>query len=805
MTIRSVPETTAATPDTGSISGGPPADDAAGPAQSPSPTLPQLGEEVSNSIQKDGISFIFESRSLSAVIRFVYTPIEGNFSDIEVEINNAEAINFAENGGVSIEMGGRIWSAADEEVERHFVSCEQIGESVEARWQWKHGEELADFLYRISLRGKTLIVELEGGNGKAAGVDLGYVSGAVHPRVVQVPYFCLGDDSPQILATSGVFVSSYLDWLDSSASEFYAPLADDSAHEIRLGGGCRYHPASNKRRHLLRERWLLTASRQFEEVIAPLPTVSPTGSGTSLPENADLDGSLRDLLWYQISALAATEEAYVEVYEQLRSFKEWGLDDLLVVHPTDVWEEAGGRTSLSATGSESKGGDDALAEYLEAVQDLGYDCTLPVAYTDISPEDTCWDPRLVALGPDGEHLASGQGRFVLKSSLAEETANEHLPGLLERFELAGVLLQGHAESAPSARVDYDGAVTEMGRFAGTLRQQRELLTTVRSLAAKASRIAVANGGNHWMFSGLMAAFLAPLKGPTPSRGPLLVDYDLRNMHSAHIAAGVGSTSEFFGTDMPAVGELTSRSPWLDRYIAATLAFGHAGVLPEIDTWGMPAAAKTYYLLKRIQTLYLGQAVESILYHRDGSLLETTEAVVAGVHEDSQLQITYANELRLCVNGSSTREWKIEHEGTSYLLPPASFVAHGPDGTLVYSADTGAGRVDFAECADYFYCDTRGAQMNLGPLTLTGAAMVKGQDWQIDVYPIDCEGEISLEPSKFWPDRKVPRLRILAFHEGEDDPQVLVANVSTETVSLEPLEGICKFRITLPEWMVEPGQ
>ena len=69
---------------------------------------PTVGEEVETSIRKEGISYVFESRSVSAVVNFVYTPIDGTFSDIELEINNSEPINPADGGGISVEMGGSI-------------------------------------------------------------------------------------------------------------------------------------------------------------------------------------------------------------------------------------------------------------------------------------------------------------------------------------------------------------------------------------------------------------------------------------------------------------------------------------------------------------------------------------------------------------------------------------------------------------------------------------------------------------------------------------------------------------------------
>jgi hypothetical protein len=751
-----------------------------------------VAEEISNSVEKDGISFIFETRSLSAVVRYVYTPIEGNLSDIEVEINNSEAIKFAEGGGITIEMGGKIWSADDEEVERHFVSCELVGDCIEARWHWKHGEGLADFLYRIRIHQKSLIVELEGGNGKATGVDLGYVSGAVHPRVIQVPYFSFGDESPLLLATSGAFVSSMLDWTETSAAELYAPPAHDSSHEIRLGGGCRYHPASDGRRRALRERWILTVSRQFEEVLPTIPVGQrPSGS-------AELD----DLLWYQVPALPPSEEAYVDVYEQLRSFKQWGLEQLLVNHPADVWEDGLG-TSLS--GAEAKGGDDALLEYLEAVEDLGYRYTLPSGYTEVSSETEGWDKSKAGLGSDGNPIARGGNRYLLKPSTANDTAKTHLPTLFQRFEGAGAFINGHAATPPSSRIDFDPDSPDSASFSKSLDLERHLLEVLQEIAGNSSRLIVGEGGSHWMYAGLLSGYLAGLSGPNPHRIPLLLDFDLKLLHGAHVNAGVGATGRFFGKHEPPVGERTSRSPWLDRYIATTVAYGHAGVLPEIEDWGFAAAMKTYYLLLKLQSRYMKTEVQSVLYHRDGSLLEVAEAVVSGVYEDSQVEVLYRNGLRVCVNGSWSNDWIVEHETREYRLPPASFLAHSPDGLLVYSADAGKGRMDYADCGDYFYCDTRGERTSLGPVSLSGAAAVKTEAWQIDVYPIECEGDIEIRPGNLWPDRRMPRLRILAFQEDEDHPQVIAANVSAESVSLEPREGICKFRITLPEWMVEPGK
>ena len=109
-----------------------------------------------------------------------------------------------------------------------------------------------------------------------------------------------------------------------------------------------------------------------------------------------------------------------------------------------------------------------------------------------------------------------------------------------------------------------------------------------------------------------------------------------------------------------------------------------------------------------------------------------------------------------------------------------------------------------QCDDYLYCDTRGERLNVGPITVRGAAVVTTHDWQIDVYPIDTTEPIELEPATIWPDRRLPPLRVLAFRDDADEPDVESASVSGSTISLRPQDDVYRYRITLPEWMVEPG-
>lgn len=775
---------------------------------------PQAGEDVTNTIQKDGISFILEARSLTAVVRYIYTPIEGNLADIEVEINKAEPIKISESGGVTVEMEGQVWSADDEDVQRHFVSCEQVGEWIEARWRWRRGDELADFLYRIGISGKTLVVDIEGGNGKATGVDLGYVSGAAHPRLIEIPFLSFGDTSPRILSAAGMFVSSFVDWCSSDASALYGPETTD--HEtIRLNGGCRYEPTSAGTRRQLRERWLLTVARQVEEVMPVVQTAGPA------PDRE----ALRDLIWYQVRGLVPAEEAYVEAYEKLRLFRQLGMTDLLLLHPDGTWRDSEGGAALSLEGAEAKGGTDALEEYLDAVQDLGYPFALYSSYRDISPLDPVWSADAASLNASGGPASGSPGRYLLKPTVAEAVATEHVKAVAQRYGNTFALLGHHAATPPWDRLDCDARLPAPASFRSTLAGERAMMASLSRRAdpvdisgngqpaadtgsddeAPAHHpLVIGEGGSHWLYAGLLPGFRARWRGGAPARQPLLLNFALQVLHPAHINGGMGDPAQFHDGELPDE-ERNSRSPALDRFLAATAAFGHAAEIPDPDIWGLAAGAKTYFMFRALQPHYLSADVQSIDYHHEGNYVQLTEALVSGAFERSQVRVIYDNGLHVYVNGGPSEAWTVERENVAYQLPPGSFLAHGTDGLLVHSADPGSGRIDLARCDEYVYCDAREARSDLGAVRHDGALLVRQEAWEIDLYPLEGCQQIEVDPAQFWPDRRLPPLRVLAYQSDSDSAEVINANVTDQTVTIRPGEEHYRYTITLPEWMVEPGK
>ena len=748
--------------------------------------FPPLHEEVETSIRKDGIAYIFESRSVSAVINFVYTPIDGTFSDIELEINNNDPINPADEGGVSVDMNGSIWAADSEEVERHFVSCDQIGDAVEARWQWKLGEEQASFLYRFRISGKSLIVEIEGGNGKGTGLSLGRVSGALNPRLIAIPYFNLGDNYPHILCTSGYFISNFIDWHHSAASSLHAPSTDQAHQELRLNDGCTYANLAGSKRNNFRERMLITASTHYEEV---LPSISQPEAGQ--------DENLAEFIWCNIPYLDASEESYVEIYENMRVLKLMGVDHLLVNHPAETWHDGDGNASLTTVGAEAKGGDDALAEYLEALADFGYKTSLQTNYKSIATTNPHWSPDLAAQLADGTPAPAGPELYLLKQSEAQALAPDHARALFDKYPCDALYITEHGAAPPWAFADFSHG--ETGGLSESYRQQRDILSSQSQ-----GGIAVGQGGCHWLYAGLLNGFLARMPGSDPSHCEPLVDFALGKLHPIETDAGVGTIDQYFGGAVPQ-DEKHSRSTYLDRFIAATAAFGHAGLIPDQLEWGTATTIKTYFMLQELQKHYIRVPVQSIEYCHNGQFLSTNDALLSDGLSAGQIRIGYQNGLQIHANLSWEQTWTVEREDQTYALPPGSFCAWNDDGLLVYSADTGSGRIDFARCDTYLYVDTRGQALSFGPVRLDGAAVIRERKWEIDIVPFDCQADIEIHVGQYWPDRKLPPLRLLAFKAEEEEPDVYRADMDADRVTFKTLDDAIMYRITLPEWMVEPGQ
>jgi hypothetical protein len=386
---------------------------------------------------------------------------------------------------------------------------------------------------------------------------------------------------------------------------------------------------------------------------------------------------------------------------------------------------------------------------------------------------------------------------LLKQSEAQALAPDHARALFDKYPCDALYITEHGEAPPWAFADFSHS--ETGSLSEYYRRQRDILSSQSQ-----GGIAVGQGGCHWLYAGLLNGFLARMPGSDPSHCEPLVDFALGKLHPIETDAGVGTIDQYFGGAVPQ-DEKHSRSSYLARFIAATAAFGHAGLIPDQLEWGTATTIKTYFMLQELQKHYIRVPVQSIEYCHNGQFLSTNDALLSDGLSAGQIRIGYQNGLQIHANLSWEHTWTVEREDQTYELPPGSFCAWNDDGLLVYSADTGSGRIDYARCDTYLYVDTRGQALSFGPVRLDGAAVIRERKWEIDIVPFDCQADIEIDVGQYWPNRKLPPLRLLAFKAEEEVPDVYRADMNADRVTLKTLDDAIMYRITLPEWMVEPGQ
>jgi hypothetical protein len=167
---------------------------------------------------------------------------------------------------------------------------------------------------------------------------------------------------------------------------------------------------------------------------------------------------------------------------------------------------------------------------------------------------------------------------------------------------------------------------------------------------------------------------------------------------------------FYGHHQGRDGAAEDRDARLDRFLAATLAFGHTGFL--VTEEGIPNAVRSYYSLQQVHSRYAQQRVVDIRYaDAGGHLLDSSDAVATGAFGRSQVATRYSNGLEVLVNGNSAEDWKLGGvaTGDESTLPPNGWLVRAPRELRLsaYSRLVDGHRADYVDGPDYTYADGRG--------------------------------------------------------------------------------------------------
>jgi len=600
--------------------------------------------------------------------------------------------------------------------------------------------------YRVRLWQKSLVMDVSHNNtglsagGEATELSFGEIRGAQEPRAIYVPFITYGSSNPVVLmGLAGgdlhYFASIWLDWYRSGGSEPYAfPNGEITPTGVRINGGVRYNPKTDGKRNDLFERFFVTVSPTFEEV---LPVISnPVGVNARMAI---------DRLWQE----SWGPQDYEREIERSRKLRAYGIVELIQCNHEITWRDGGESFTLRTRAAPGKGGDEALQGYLAQQKSMGWFAGLYTNYCDFAPVNEYWNSDYVQRTSDGNWRPAWPRCWALKPVAAAIFEERLAPIIKSKFHPDGAQVSAytdvHTAVAPWNYCDYDSRVPGAGTFAQTFYCYGELL---RRDSRTYGGPVFSEGTYQWLYAGLTDGnYGLTYNGRPIAREPLIPTFFLREIHTKECEIGMAWTDWF----------LQGIADWqldtdvaIDRFLLHEIAYGTNGWLVE-EKFGMERVCRSYYMLQRLQSRYGLLQPTEVSYWDGNELVSTSEAIAMDLPtKRRQLQVSYPNGLRIWANdwvGGDGPEsiWPVRLGDITYEIPPAGWLAVQGSSFVTFSAIVEGHKVDFLRDIDaikgeepLMYVDGRGNLTEFPEVKAKGAIAVRLVN-QSKVEVIDISG------------------------------------------------------------------
>ncbi|MCH7665214.1 MAG: hypothetical protein IH936_04705 [Acidobacteria bacterium] len=632
---------------------------------------------------------------------YKFTPETGTLDDLEVVYRSAGGefrFRPAAGGGITqFTLAGEIVETADR---RHEVALLRESQSrgwYKAKFRWSFEGESFNFVVRIRLEGKTLVMKFSSGSDSVILFDPARSEGTPDVKIVDIPY------GHNVLFSNGLFIATLLDPLASDASQIFPTKHYLSSDSAVYAPWAFYRTLSDGSRNALRETVTVTVSSEIEDTFyQPNNPVSPYRKLLSKYLVADL--------W---------RRSFTDYLEDIGRLVSLGFEDIFTV--LHVWQRFGFDNGLPTTTPPSPrmGGKRGLREVSRLCRENGYLFSLHTNYVDFYPNSKSWQPRHLALGPDGEPIEawfnpSTQGQsFLMKPSKAQRYARRVEPSIHEKYGTTAGYLDVHTAILPSMKVDFDAGVKGAGRQLATFEHYKKLISYVRK--EHGGPVAgEGKGSSARIWAGHIDAIEADprslwqeIEGVKATEVPTIVDYKLRNLHSLFVAHGAGYFVRFFKRN----GSYSHQQ--FSRYMATELAFGNAAFFGRayFDQEDSSELKRKYAFMRLLQGHYLAGEAEEILYLVNGRYVRLSQALkelLPGLAkrrvEDvlaerlGMLKVEYSPGFTLYVNRSKKRTVQVVENGVGYELRAGDFLALNCGAPIAYSAKVDGLRREFV-CED----------------------------------------------------------------------------------------------------------
>ncbi|MDQ1329630.1 MAG: hypothetical protein QG641_2922 [Candidatus Poribacteria bacterium] len=282
----------------------------------------------------------------------------------------------------------------------------------------------------------------------------------------------------------------------------------------------------------------------------------------------------------------------------------------------------------------------------------------------------------------------------------------------------------HTAVSPWGYCDYDARVPGAGTFAATFYAYGEILLNDQKVY---DGPIFSEGTYQWLYAGLASGnYGLAYTGLDLYEYPLNVVFDLLKIHPLECDIGMPWTGQFMQhqKDWSAPDHIDFS---IDRFISATLAYGHIGWLVE-EGFGIRRTCRSYYLIQQVAKRYAMQNPIKIEYADIyGNWMNASQALATGNIRDSRLHVIYENGLEIFVNWQKEQNWDVKSDGLPWkelILPPNGFFAFDKNGFISASAIYNSHKVDQVISDEYVYMDGRDISASNEWLSSLGAVAMK---------------------------------------------------------------------------------
>lgn len=618
------------------------------------PSLPV--EKFTNRVYKEGNSFIFEYSDSFTRIRYVYAPNTGSLHDLTLQVNNEAPFYPSNYGGPIFFIHGidvPIWDTGGN---YSFTHSEKTitGNSLEITWSMNSGDHAISYTYRLSIQGKTLVVEVFGNTPEISEFNLDRTENTPGAKIVQIPYMT----NVNVLLYNKHFLTEFFDWTKSQSSGFEASSAKTSEQSLNFAQVVYYKPATNGSRNLLHETAYITVSDILKEVFPNIPN-NPS--------------PYRQLMANSVVVDIGEDDPFSMDVATVQKLHAIGANNLILIK--HVWQKCGYDNCLPSTipANSDLGGDQGLQALSNAAQIAGYLFALHQNYVDIYPNSDIFSPSLLALDSTNNNIqawynsSSQIQSYLLSPSKVLEIASLYSPEIKNRYETSSIYLDVHSAANPFDKVDFNSNTFGPSK----------MLTTINAYSQLFSYERVVNNGpvlGEGRMQIIYAGRIDSVEGQyqdyinDESNYPPIVDFDLLKIHPLMITYGMGDPARFFNTGL----ESFSSSDY-DEYLATEIAYCHAGyIYRPAQVGGIEEANWEISTIAPIQKLCGLAKPEKILYNVDGQLVGVEEALIK--NDAWQVNVTYDSGLQVYVNRNSKENWKIKPTSTQSWVDYNALVA-----------------------------------------------------------------------------------------------------------------------------------